>query len=211
MSSPNTIVNTRSKQQASLQKMIDGVKKHEQTLPVLTVGGTSYKPADILAVLQARLDAANAALSTRATWQSAVKADHDERAKTKGFVSGLRQALLVAYAGSIDTLADFGLVGRKPRVISPEKKLAAAEKAKATRAARHTMGKKQKAKIKGEPAQPAPATPPSASPVVASPGAPSAGPPAAPTPTAAPAPAPMPTPAPTPAPAPAPASAPKQS
>jgi len=177
--SPNTIVNTRGKQQAMLQKLMDGLKKHQQAVGSLLIEGKSYTTADLLAVLQARLDAADAALSTRATWQNAVKADYDERAKTKGFLSGLRQTLLVAFAGSVDTLADFGLVGRKPRVISPEKKVAAAEKAKATRAARHTMGKKQKAQIKGEPAQPAPATPTPASPVAPAP---------APAPTAAPAP-----------------------
>lgn len=144
------------------QKLIDGFNKHAQTIPSLLIGGTSLKTADIIGTLQARLAAANAAVSTRATWQTAVKADHDERAKTKVFLSGLRQALLVAFAGSIDTLADFGLVARKASVISPEKKLAAADKARATRAARHTLGKKQKAAIKGTVAAPAPA--PSASP-----------------------------------------------
>jgi hypothetical protein len=44
----------------------------------------------------------------------------------------------------VDALATFGLTPRKPRVVSPEARVAAAAKAKATRAARHTMGKKQK-------------------------------------------------------------------
>jgi hypothetical protein len=179
--SATPVIRNRSTQQAVNQKLIDGLKKHEQTLASLVIGGTSFKTADITAILQARLDTANAAQSTRATWQNAVKADHDEGAKTKTFVSGLRQAIQVAFAGSIDALADFGLTPRKPRVVSPEKKAAAAAKAKATRAARHTMGKKQKAAIKGTVPQTAPATPP-----------------AAPAPTV-------------PAPAPAPVTAPKQS
>jgi hypothetical protein len=41
------------------------------------------------------------------------------------------------------------LTPRKPHVVTPEVKVAAAAKAKATRAARHTMGAQQKAGIKG--------------------------------------------------------------
>jgi hypothetical protein len=153
-----TTVNNRSKQQAADQKLVDGLNKHAPTLTTVVIGGTPYKPADIIAILQARLAAANTVQSAKPSWQNAVKAEKDERAKTKSFVSGLRQALAVAFAGSIDALADFGLAPRKARVVSPEKKAAAALKAKATRAARHTMGTKQKAAIKGTVPTTAPAT-----------------------------------------------------
>ena len=149
----------RSQQQTGDQKLIDGLTKHASTIASLVIGGTSYPTTAIIANLQARLATANAALSTRATWQSAVKADIDERAKTKTFVSGLRQALLVAFAGSIDALADFGLKPRKQRAPrTPQQKAAATAKAKATRAARHTMGTVQKAAIKGTVSPTAPAT-----------------------------------------------------
>ncbi len=113
------------------------------------IGGTSFKTSDIIGILQARIDARNAAVATKATWQAGVKADKDERSKTKTVVSGLRQALQVSFAGLIDTLADFGLKPRKPRVMTPEQKQAAAAKAKATRAARHTMGSQQKKAVVG--------------------------------------------------------------
>ena len=100
--------NTRITKQAADQKMADGFNKHAQTLPSLIIAGTSYKAADIVAVLQARLSTASAAQSTRATWQNAVKADTDEHAKTKPFIDGVPQALMVALAGSIDGLADSG-------------------------------------------------------------------------------------------------------
>jgi len=152
----------RTQVQTGDQKLIDGLKKHAPALSSLFIGGASLQTADVIAILQARIDAATAAVSTRATWQTNVKADHDERAKTKTFVSGLRQALQVAFAGQIDALADFGLKPRKVRVTTPEEKTEAAAKAKATRAARHTMGPKQKAQIKGT--VPAPATPPEPAP-----------------------------------------------
>jgi hypothetical protein len=56
-------------------------------------------------------------------------------------------------------LAKFGLTPRQRPVTTPEVKVAAAVKAAATRAARHTMGPKEKAKIKGTVAPTAPATP----------------------------------------------------
>jgi len=153
----------REQQQSSDQNLVDGLTKHASTLPSLTFGGSSHPTAAILAVLNARIASGDVVVSTRATWQSAVKADRDGRANTGAFVSGVRQALQLTFAGSIEGLADFGLsLRRVPAPRSPEEKAAAVAKGKATRAARHTMGSKQKAKIKGTvsttgPAVPAPA------------------------------------------------------
>ncbi len=106
----STNTKNRTTQQVGDQKLIDGLNKHAQTIPSLVIGGTSLTTAAIIGILQARLATANAAQSTRATWLNAAKADKDERAKTKAFMSSLRQALHVAFDGSIDALADFGLV-----------------------------------------------------------------------------------------------------
>jgi hypothetical protein len=124
----------------------------------MAIGGASLPTKDIIATLQSRIDSTKTVLSTRATWQTAVQADRDVRDKTKTTVSGLKQGLLVALAGHLDTLADFGLTARQKHVATPEQKLAAAAKAKATRAARHTMGSKQKAGVKGTVTPTAPAT-----------------------------------------------------
>jgi len=149
MSTNNRSLN-RSQQQVADQKLIDGLTKHAATIPFVVIGGTSLSPAALIAAMQARLAAAAATVTTRATWLSAVKADADERAKTKTLVSGIRQAMQVAFGGSIDALADFGLKPRKqPAARTPEEKAAAVAKAQATRAARHTMGPQQKKGVKG--------------------------------------------------------------
>jgi hypothetical protein len=179
----NTPKKNRLDQVAAEQKLADGLNKHAATITSFVIGGATMQTKDIIANLQALITSATTVQSSKATWQNNVKSDITERTKLKTFVSGLKQALLVAFAGSIDTLADFGLTGRKPRVLTPEQKTAASTKAKATRAARHTLGKVQKAAIKGTVPTPAPATTPAAP---------------------APAPAPVPVPAPAPAPAPAP-------
>jgi hypothetical protein len=156
----------RTTRQVADQKLIDGLNKHSSTFSSLVIGGQSYTTAAIIGLLQGRIATANAVTTTHATWEAAVLADQDERTKTKQFVSGLRQALKVAFAGSVEQLTDFGLKGPKakpPR--TPEQKAAAAAKAKATRAARHTMGPKQKAAIKGT----VPATAPEAQPAAPAP------------------------------------------
>ncbi len=149
----------RISRNAADQHLVDGLTKRKHDLTSFMIGGTSHTLDDILIVLQARIAAANLTHSTRATWQSAVKADRDERAKTKTFVSGLRQTLKVAFDGSIDALSDFGLSARKLHVPTPEQKAKANAKAKATREARHTMGPKQKLAIKGAAPQATPAAP----------------------------------------------------
>jgi hypothetical protein len=149
--------NNRTLKQAADQKLIAGLGKHASTVPSFVVGNTTYKPADLVSIIQTRITAADTTLSTRATWQNALQAERDARARTRAVVSGLKQTLQVMFAGSLDSLADFGLAPPKPRVITPEKKALAAAKAKATREARHTMGKNQKKDIKGT--VPAPATP----------------------------------------------------
>jgi hypothetical protein len=145
----NTPKRNRIDQTTAEQTLIDGLRKHAAELPSMVISGTTRNNRDLVAILQSRIDSANAALSTRATWRTAIRTDQTLRATTKTVVSGLRQGLLVAFEGQLDTLADFGLTARAVHVATPEEKAASTAKAKATRAARHTLGPKQKAEIKG--------------------------------------------------------------
>jgi hypothetical protein len=145
----NTPKKNRIDRTAADQTLIDGFNKHGASIASMMIGGATTTPKDIVATLQSRIDSAQAALSTRATWRTAIRTDRTVRDTTKTFVSGVKQGLLLAFAGKLDVLADFGLTERASPVISPELRIAAAAKAKATRAARHTMGSKQKSAIKG--------------------------------------------------------------
>ncbi len=154
----NTPKKNRIDQTTAEQTLIDGFNKHAATIPSMVINGVMQTTKDIVATLQSRIDSAKTALSTRATWQTAIRTDRTLRDTTKTYVSGVKQGLLVAFAGQLDTLADFGLTARAKPVRTPEEKIAAAAKAKATREARHTMGSKQKAAIKGTVTPTAPAT-----------------------------------------------------
>jgi hypothetical protein len=134
---------------AADQSLLDGINKHAPAIPSVIVSGAAVPLKDITSNLQARIAAAKNVAPAKATWLAAVQADRDQRAKTKALVGALKQTLELVFAGQVETLADFGLTGRKTAVVTPETRVAAAAKAKATRTARHTLGKKQKAKIKG--------------------------------------------------------------
>jgi hypothetical protein len=139
----------RSQDQLADQSLFDGISKSPQTFPLVMMGGKPVTPAEVTAALQARLDSNRRALSTRAAWQAAVKADLDEREKSRALVTAVRSALQAAFAESPEMLAGYGLKPRKEAVVSPETRVAAAVKARATRAARHTMGSNQKKQVKG--------------------------------------------------------------
>ncbi len=141
--------NNRIDQNANDQHLIDGLNDLKAKLASMLLVGAVVPTNDLVATLQSRIDARKTTESTRASWQTAVKAERDLEDKTKTVVSALKQSLLAAFAGDIETLTKFGLTSRRQHVPTPDEKVAAAEKAKATRAARHTMGPKQRAAIKG--------------------------------------------------------------
>jgi hypothetical protein len=145
----STLHLNRSQQQAADDKLRVGLTKHAPTLTSFTIASATVKAADVITALQNRQNTVKASDAARATWQAAVAAERNEFEQSKGVVSGVTQTLKLMFAGSADTLADFGLTPRKPRVVSPAAQVAATAKAKATRAARHTQGPKQKAAVKG--------------------------------------------------------------
>ncbi len=147
---------------AAEQMLIDGLIKNAATFGSAVIDGVRMTTADMIAKLQERIDGDRAVESTRAAWLQAIKVEEEERARTKQYVSGVRQALIVAFGRQIDTLAQFGLTPPALHVRTPEEKLAVIAKGKATRLARHTMGPRQKAKIKGTVAAAAPEETPSA-------------------------------------------------
>jgi hypothetical protein len=136
--------------QAADQKLCDGIKNNPQSFPLVIVGGKPVAAADAVAMLQARIDATARIAPAKTAWLGAVKAARDERARSLAVITAVRQAILAAFADSVDTLGRYGLKPRKQRVTSPQTQVVAAAKARATRTARHTMGSRQKQAVKGD-------------------------------------------------------------
>jgi hypothetical protein len=146
MTSPKT----RVERMADDQAMINGTQKFFAKSAKLTVGSQVVTPAAIVKVFQNRIQTATAAVQADSARTAAVKADRDEQAQTGKFVSAYRRFVQASFEESPDTLAAFNLTAPKVGKPSAEVKAQAVTKREATRAARHTMGKKQRLEITGE-------------------------------------------------------------
>ena len=134
---------------AALGKLIAGIQQHPPTTGALVIDGTTYTTAEIVSAVQSVIDAMNAAVATRAAFLEAAKTSATRFADNRAFLAGLRQVLRNQFGAAASILAVFGLTPKKAALKTPEVKVAAAVKAKATRTARGTKGKKQRAAIKG--------------------------------------------------------------
>ena len=146
----------------AFRQAIAGVQKHFATTPTLALDGTPTTPKDAMAALQDAIDAIDRAATAEKTFHDAVAAQKAAVTTGKALLAALN-GLVTNQLGSTEAvLGDFGFTARKRQVPSEATKAAAVAKRAATRSARHTMGKRQKAKVKGAAAEPAPATPPNA-------------------------------------------------
>jgi hypothetical protein len=154
--------------QALDAQVIAGIQKHLQNASSLPLGGSTYTPADLVKLIQSRIDAAGTTNTAKATWHSTVLAGETLNTKLTPLLRTLRQYVINVYGATSPVLADFGFAPPKSATRTPEEKAAAAAKAKATRAARHTQGKKQKKTVKGN-VTGIVVTPVTSEPIVASP------------------------------------------
>jgi hypothetical protein len=161
------------------QKHIAGADKYYASTASLSLAGTNITPAVLKAVFQADIDATHAldaaeaqAKQLRATQKAARKKANATRLQLKSYI------VATAGAAAVQMLEDFGFEPPKPlgkkTVATKAKAIVVAD---ATRQARHTMGKRQRAAIKGTVA-PAAAPAPAVAP--ATPAGPAATPPGTP-------------------------------
>jgi hypothetical protein len=130
-------------------QVIAGIQKHLQNVSSLPLVGSTYTPADLVKLIQSRIDATGQANATKATWHSSVLAGETLNTQLTPVLRALRQYAINVFGATSPVLADFGFAPPKAATRTPEEKAAAAAKAKATRAARHTAGKNQKKAVKG--------------------------------------------------------------
>jgi hypothetical protein len=145
----------KNAQLALLRTMIAGILAHFSTVKELTFGGASHAPPAVAQTFQDLLDLDAAFVTAKTKAHDALVAKRAKVLAVRVLLKQLTQWLLATYTDA-SFLADFGLVPRK--TATPLKAQALVTKVarnRATRTARHTMGKKQKKDIKGSVAQPA--------------------------------------------------------
>jgi hypothetical protein len=149
--------------------MIEGLEKHLEKSWSTVLAGKKYTRTEVVALLQRRVDGVNAVMAAKASWQVARGQDGEVNAETADAVLALRQTLLAMFGKSPDVLAALGLSPRRARkALTGQEIVQKAERAKATRQARHTLGTRQRQAIHGgaDDAPPAIAPPVAPAPVV---------------------------------------------
>jgi hypothetical protein len=146
--------NNKTTRRDRLRKLRAGIQDVlAPALQKLTIAGEDHDVADILAAIDADIARSDASEKSRAVWLQAVE---DEKASHRALdpvVTGVERFVRLHF-GDGDAqqaiLAQFGLSPRATPVVPPATRVAAAEKARATRALLHTRGPRQKAKAKAD-------------------------------------------------------------
>jgi hypothetical protein len=146
-----TIVGTTKGLRALLQQLLQGFEAVVPDGSSLPVGSGNEAKADIVAELTQVLSVyKNAeaqqivAKAARMQVQNASGANHELYTK-------LKDAVIAYFGKGNPQLTQFGIKPRgKARALTPEQQVLRAAKVRATRAARHTMGSRQKAAVKSD-------------------------------------------------------------
>ncbi len=138
----------------------------------LPVSGKLVASKDVQAQIQAHVDTMTSVAAARAKVSQLHDLDQSQRAQTSTVITCVRSYAALLFGENSPEFASFGFTPKKVAQRTLESKTEGAEKALATRAARHTMGKRQKAGIHGVVATVPPANAPAAaSPVTTAPAA----------------------------------------
>ena len=158
--SPMNMIKNKDTTINTFRQAIAGVEAHFASTPSLALDGTPTTPKELVATLQVAIDSIDRAATAEKAFHDAVAAQHAAITTGKARLAALR-GLVTNQLGSTEAvLGDFGFTARKRQVPTEATKAAAVAKRAATRTARHTMGKRQKSKVKGTVVEPAPAISP---------------------------------------------------
>jgi hypothetical protein len=131
-------------------QLIAGTNKHLANTTQVMVAGSSFTPAQVTAKLQSLVTLRSDVDASRASTKARIAAEKTDMPALRTFMDAFVTFVKAAFGSQPDVLADFGLHPKARAQLTVEQKTAAAEKRKATRAARHTMGSKQRKTVKGD-------------------------------------------------------------
>ena len=139
---------SKASSQARDTKVIAGIGAHFTGATTFTFGGVDYKAKEIQQLLQSRIDAASTTAASRAKWVTAVAAEKEKTTESESVLLALKNHLLTTYGAKSQLVADFGFTPKQKQTTA-KTTADAVVKREATRKARGTRGKRQKASIKG--------------------------------------------------------------
>ena len=128
---------------AQLRALIAAIPKYFGAQP-LVVASTTYTAAELVAIFQRELDAILAIAVADAARAAVIAKERAAKRGNRRIHAAFRMIVEAMFSESLATLADFGYRAARKRKIKAETLALGLEKAKKTRAARGTMGKKQR-------------------------------------------------------------------
>jgi hypothetical protein len=130
--------------------IVSGIRKRLPSAETYKMSGKAYTHEELAAFFQAQVDALDAVHAARAALAAAIA---KERAVARSVAARLplfQNSIGNRLGFTPEVFADFGWqLPKKPGPKTTASKLAGVERARATREARGTMGKKQRLKIRG--------------------------------------------------------------
>ncbi len=143
----------------TINKLAGGFEKHCSKLGGLVIEtGEKISSKEILRAFEAVAEADAAVATARGSLTAALLDEQKTLEENQAIVSAVRTYARVMFAAKPDILSDFGIAPTRRHVRDTEERAQTLAKVRATRKARGTLGKKERAKIHGEPVDPA--TPP---------------------------------------------------
>jgi hypothetical protein len=133
------------------KQLISGVPKRLGDHGSMILFGKKYSVTELVTLLQRRVDVTENVTAAKAAYEKALLLEREELAATRRLVGKLRHMLKLMFTSSAEALADLGLTPALRRPATLVEKVDAVAKALATRAARHTMGPRQRERIHGAP------------------------------------------------------------
>jgi len=146
-----TIVGTGKGLRALLQQLLQGFEAVVPDGSSLPVGKGNEAKADIVAELTQVLSVYKNAEARQIEAKNARTQVQNARGADHALYTTLKEALIAYFGKGDPMLSQFGIKPRgKARQLTPAEKVLRAAKVRATRAARHTMGARQKAAVKSD-------------------------------------------------------------
>jgi hypothetical protein len=141
---------TKSKVVAAAQQLSAATAKHLASGTQVSLLGSSFTPDQVTTKLQSVVTLRDNVNAARSSLKAAIAAEAAQTPDLRSFMAAYESYVKAAFGSSIDVLNDFGLAPKSRTPLSAEATIAAVAKRASTRAARHTMGPKQKLGVKGD-------------------------------------------------------------
>jgi hypothetical protein len=132
-----------------LRMLETGMKANLTDVQTLIVGGVTYTLAEAIAKIDGFLQTINDTTTAKNSYHTAVTTEKTYNVAARAFRTQMQGYVVARYGKDSPKLAEFSFTPSKPKKTTTAIKAIAVAKVKATRAARHTMGKKQKLKVTG--------------------------------------------------------------